>query len=41
MEVESLAGLTTAFEQWRSKNRHAREAVPEELLERARGSATP
>ena len=35
MNVESLAGLRAAFEQWRSKKRYAREAVPADLLDRA------
>jgi hypothetical protein len=39
MEVESLAGLKAAFEEWRSKKRHPREAVPAELLERACAAA--
>lgn len=39
MEIESLAGLTAAFEEWRSKKRHAREAVPGRLLDRARQAA--
>lgn len=39
MEVDSLAGLKAAFEGWRSKKRHPREAVPEELVERARAVA--
>ena len=33
---ESLAGLTAAFEEWRSRKRHLREAVPADLLKRAR-----
>jgi len=36
MRVESLLELKSAFEDWRSKKRHAREAVPDDLLERAR-----
>lgn len=36
MEIAALGGLTAAFEDWRSKKRHAREAVPADLLERAR-----
>jgi hypothetical protein len=32
----SLDELTKAFESWRTEKRHAREAVPRELLERAR-----
>ena len=48
MEVEPLAGLQaandaialkTAFDEWRSKKRHAREAVPADLVERARQAA--
>jgi hypothetical protein len=39
MEVESLAGLKTAFEEWRSRKRHPREAVPPELVKRAREAA--
>ena len=39
MEGESLAGLKTAFEQWRSTKRHAREPVPAPLLKRARAAA--
>jgi hypothetical protein len=35
MEIESLAGLKAAFDQWRSKKRHPREAVPADLLGRA------
>ena len=35
MDVESLAGLKAAFEEWRSKKRHPREAVPADLLKRA------
>ena len=38
MENETLAGLTAAFADWRRKKRHVREAVPGELLERARGA---
>jgi hypothetical protein len=37
MKVESLRELEAAFDGWRSKKRHAREAVPADLLERARG----
>ena len=36
MDVESLAGLTAAFKEWRSRKRHPREAVPADLLKRAR-----
>lgn len=39
MEVESLAGLKAAFDAWRSNKRHPREAVPVDLLERARAAA--
>jgi len=39
MENESLAKLKVAFEEWRSKKRHAREAVPVDLLKRARAAA--
>jgi len=39
MENESLAKLKAAFEDWRSKKRYAREAVPADLLERARAAA--
>lgn len=39
MGVESLSGLKAAFEAWRSKKRHPREAVPVELVERARAAA--
>ena len=39
MENESLARLKAAFENWRSKKRHLREAVPADLLERARAAA--
>jgi hypothetical protein len=34
MKVESLDELKRAFERWRRKKRHPREAVPEELLTR-------
>lgn len=36
MKVESPAELKAAFEVWRKKKRHVREAVPRELLERVR-----
>jgi len=36
VEIETLVGLKAAFEDWRRKKRHVREAVPGELLERAR-----
>jgi hypothetical protein len=39
MDGESLAELKTAFEKWRSRKRHVREAVPAELLQRARVAA--
>lgn len=39
MKVDSLEELTAAFEKWREKKKHAREAVPQELLERARRAA--
>jgi hypothetical protein len=39
MDGESLAELKAAFEKWRSKKRHVREAVPAELLQRARAAA--
>jgi hypothetical protein len=39
MDGESLAELKAAFEKWRSKKRHVREAVPAQLLERARAAA--
>jgi len=39
MPSESLAGLKAAFEEWRSNKRHLREAVPVELLQRARVAA--
>jgi hypothetical protein len=39
MEVESLTGLRAAFEAWRSRKRHPREAIPGDLLERARAAA--
>jgi hypothetical protein len=35
-KVESLDELKTAAEDWRSKKSHAREAVPADLLQRAR-----
>ena len=35
MEEETLVGLSAAFEKWRSKKRHAREAVPADLMQRA------
>jgi hypothetical protein len=36
MKVDSLDGLRSAFEEWRRSKKHAREAMPEELLARAR-----
>jgi hypothetical protein len=39
MKVDSLRGLKAAFAGWRRGKRHVREAVPDELLERARGAA--
>src|SRR5689334_18864520 len=39
MVVESLADVKSAFEEWRSRKRHAREAIPTALLERARAAA--
>lgn len=39
MGGETLAELKTAFEKWRSRKRHVREAVPAELLQRARAAA--
>jgi hypothetical protein len=36
---ESLAGLKAAFDAWRSRKQHPREAVPAALLERARAAA--
>ena len=39
MEHESLAKLKAAFDDWRSKKRYAREAVPAALLEWARAAA--
>ena len=38
MDGESLAALKAAFEAWRSRKRHVREAVPTELLQRARAA---
>jgi len=35
MRAESLDGLKAAFEEWRSRKRHEREAVPADLLKRA------
>ena len=39
MAGESLAELKAAFEKWRSRKLHVREAVPVELLQRARAAA--
>lgn len=39
MKVDSLAELTAAFDEWRKKKKHAREAIPQELVERARRTA--
>lgn len=39
MDGESLAELKAAFEKWRSRKRHVREAVPAALLQRARAAA--
>jgi hypothetical protein len=39
MRVDSLSELKVAFAGWRRGKRHVREAVPGELLERARRSA--
>ncbi len=39
MKVDSLSELKVAFAGWRRGKRHVREAVPEELLERARRAA--
>ena len=36
MADESLTVLRDAFDAWRSRKRHAREAVPAELMARAR-----
>ena len=36
MKVDSPSELETAFVRWRRSKRHVREAVPDELLERAR-----
>jgi hypothetical protein len=36
MRIESLVELKAAFEDWRSGKRHAREVIPDELLDRAR-----
>ena len=39
MKVDSLNGLKAVFAAWRRGKRHVREAVPDELLERARRAA--
>jgi hypothetical protein len=39
MDGESLAELKAAFEGWRRRKRHPREAVPADLLQRARAAA--
>jgi hypothetical protein len=39
MKVDSLDELRVAFARWRRAKRHVREAVPEELLVRARRAA--
>lgn len=39
MKIESLAEVRVAFETWRRGKRHQREAIPAELLERARAVA--
>jgi hypothetical protein len=39
MKVDSLDGLTAAFDRWRRKKSHIRERVPDELWERALRSA--
>lgn len=39
MADESLTELRAAFVAWRSRKRHAREAVPGELMARARAAA--
>ena len=36
MKVDSLSELKAAFAVWRRGKRHARQAVPDELMERAR-----
>ena len=36
MKIDSLDELQSAFSDWRDQKKHAREAVPEELLARAR-----
>lgn len=39
MPVDSLNELKSAFVQWRSRKKHVREPMPEELLARARHAA--
>lgn len=39
MQVDSLESLKTAFHDWRSKKRHQKERVPEDLVMRARRCA--
>jgi len=39
MDGESLVELKAAFDEWRSRKRHAREAVPADLLRRACAAA--
>jgi hypothetical protein len=39
MKVDSLKELEVAFAGWRRRKRHVREAVPDELRERARRAA--
>ena len=39
MKVDSLDELQSAFAEWRSRKKHAREAMPEALLARARRTA--
>ena len=39
MADESLVGLRAAFDAWRSRKRHAREAVPVDLMARAHAAA--
>jgi len=36
MKIDSLDELRSAFAKWRRRKKHAREAMPEELLARAR-----
>lgn len=39
MKVDSLDELKSAFAEWRSRKKHAREAMPEKLVARARRTA--